>query len=766
MLRSCTLLALAAACCAADPSGLVESVDGKALVLRFDATSAARLVPGCLVAIYGPGQVEKHPLTKEVIIERPRLVAKAQITALVPSPQARVVWQAEGAAPAVGHDAVAITELAPNAPPAPTAVPAKVTAGAGGQLLVKAPVADPDGDPLICTWELSDPGRSGRLDARTTTRPEIGWSAPLAAGEWKLTLNVRDRLGQRTSMVLPLAASEATEPVKRELRTVAWFGEGAEPAITRLRRAADGRWWGIDGDGVVWRCDPGWRRWEKVAFAEPPKHAAALAFHKDEVAILDASRGMVSSGGVVAVHAVADGAKRRTIGGLVSPTDVAVAPDGAVLVADQGAGGVQVFEPDGRPRLRLGRAGDGNDDFKGLLGIACDPDGGIYALDQLQRRVLRWDRFGRSLAPWGVPTDDKDPPVDCCVRPGGLLVLSQSGRVAAFDRDGRSAAPWIALGSEGLVSDPRTAAGIGADLLGEAVVAYPGRGVLARYAPDGVLAGVRGAPLRAGTLWAADAIGRLVLVLPDDHRLALLDPEGWMVGAYGARMAEGGPVKDPVSLAVSPSGRWAAVVDGKSRQVVRWDLSQPKVPPKVFSSRGESTGQLASPVSLVVDDAGRTWVLDDDTYRVTVFDAEGAYLFHFGSKGKGPAELYEPKLLAVTADAQVAYIYDAYRYEIKKFAIELEAKQTRHVVNSQGKGTEPGQLKDAVGLAVDRQGLVWVVDASREDLQILDLRGTSCLPVAARRLGDLDLRKPVGLALSPDGLAWLPVGKTAIAGVR
>lgn len=765
-MRSCTLLALAAACCAADPSGLVDSVDGRTLALRFDAAAAARLVPGGLLAIYGPGQVEKHPLTREVIIERPRLVAKAQITALVPAPTARVVWQAEGAAPAAGFDAVAIPELAPNAPPAPTAVPATAAATAGVQLLVKAPIADPDGDPVICSWELSDPGRSGRLDARTTTRPEVLWNAPLAAGAWTLTVQVRDRLGQHAVQTIPLAATVAGEPAKRELKVAAWFGEGAEPALARLRRAPDGAWWGIDGDGVVWRCDPGWRRWEKVPFAEPPKRAAALAFRKDDVVILDAARGMVGGQSLLAVHALADGARRRTIAGLVSPTDLAVAPDGALLVADQGAGGVQVFEPDGRPRLRLGRTGEGGDDFKGLLGVACDREGTVYALDQQARRVLRWDRFGHALSAWNVPTDERDPAVDCCVRPGGLLVLTQSGRVVSYERDGRSAAPWPALGAAGLVGDPGQATGIAADLLGEAVVAYGGRGLLARYAPEGALTGVRGAPLRAGALWAADAIGRLALVLPDDHRLALHDAEGWLVAALGQRLSEGGAIKDPLSLALSPSGRWGAVVDGKSRQVTRFDLAQPKLLPKTISARGESTGQLESPVSLAVDDAGRTWVLDDDTYRVTVFDGEGAYLFHFGAKGKGAADLYEPRLLAVTPDGKVAYIYDSYRYEIKKFAVDLEQKQAAHVLNSPGKGTDPGQLKEAVGLGVDRQGLVWAVDASREDLQILDLRGASCVPVAARSLSELGLRKPLGLALSPDGQAWLPLGKSSIAQLR
>lgn len=761
MRRTLALVAaLASACPAAEPSGLVESVDGTALALRFDATAAQSLSPGCLVALYGPGAVERHPLTKEVLIERPQLAAKAQITALAPAVRARVVWQQDGARIAPGWDAVAIPERAPDAPPALTAPPTRVAAPGGTAVAIAVPVADPESGPLTCLWELPDTGRSGSLSARTSARPTVTWNAPLAAGEWTLALTVRDRLGQACRIAVPLASTANPEAAKRALKPFAAFGEEREPAAARVRRDEDGRWWAIDRDGGLWRCDAGWRQWERPPYGEQgPKRAAAIAFQRGEVYVLDSARG------VVAVHGANDAAPHRTIAGLLKPTDVAVAPDGAVLVADQGQGGVLVFEADGRPRLRLGRPGEGSDDFKGLLAVACDGEGTVYALDQAQRRVLRWDRFGRLLAAWTVPSDEKDPPVDCCARPGGLLVLLQSGKVVAYDRDGKAGSPWAPPGAN-LAGETRLAAGIGADLAGEVVVAYPERGLLVRYGAEGALSGLRGPGLRKAKLWGADGAGRLVAVVPDDHRLLLTDPDGWITALLGVRAGDGGPLQKPVALAVAAGGRWAAVADARANQLARFDLASPKTAPKVFAQKGEGDGQISGPVAVAVDDAGRTYVLDDDTYRIAVFDGEGTWTFNVGKKGKGPADLYEPERLAVSPDGAVAYVYDAYNRQIKKFALDHAARQGKHLLNSPGKGDAPGQLRSPVGLGVDRQGLVWVADADRGDLQILDLRGDGCLPVNACTFEALGIRKPTACALAPDGQAWIASGDAAITGLR
>ena len=743
--------ALPAPLSAAEPLGMVESVDGKSLVLRFDAAATAgRLAPGGMVAIYAAGAVEKHPLTKEVIIERPVVIAKAQLTALMPTTTAKILWQAQGRALIAGLDAVPIPEAAPNSPPALTGPATAVSVKAGHSLLITAPLSDPDGDGVGYTWSLTSPGQSGLLSARTTTTPQITWSAPATPGQWMLAVTARDALGQTGKMEIPISATEAADPAGRELAVVARYGEGQEPALQRLRRDADGHWWGLDANGQVWRSDAGWHAVQPPAFGDQgPKRAAALALAKGELFVLDTNRNGVGIYGP-------DGIGRRWIPGLEKPTDLAVAPDGAILVADQGLGGVVVFEADGRCRCRLGRSGATPDAFVGLIAVACDPAGAVYALDAGARRVARFDRFLRSLAPWTVPTDEKDLPVDVTASAKGCLVLLASGRIVAFDQDGKAGETWPSLQASGLVSETGKATGFVLDTTGETVVTYPTGGLLARYDEQGRLTGVRGAELRTAKHAAADGLGRLVAVT-SLGQIALFDGDGWLTALLGPKTKEGGALKEPVGIAVTGDGRTAYALDASASQVVRFDLANPQAGHQVFAQKGSSTGQLASPVAIATDDAGRCYVLDEDNYRVTVYDQAGQFLFEFARKGSGPGDLDEPKYLAVSPAGDRAYIYDADSYQIKAYKLDQAAHTASHLASSIGKGDAPGQLRGCLGLGVDRQGLVWALDGKRGDLQIIDFRAGAPVAVVQKKLAEAGVKNPAGLALNPDGTAWIPM---------
>ena len=86
-----------------------------------------------------------------------------------------------------------------------------------------------------------------------------------------------------------------------------------------------------------------------------------------------------------------------------SPWDVAVDPDGNVLVADIMS--VRKFTPDGAFLTRWGDVlgGSGPGEFNGALGIATDSDGKVYVLDTGNHRV---QKFGEPSTPverttWG-----------------------------------------------------------------------------------------------------------------------------------------------------------------------------------------------------------------------------------------------------------------------------------------------------------------------------------------------------------------------------
>ena len=78
-------------------------------------------------------------------------------------------------------------------------------------------------------------------------------------------------------------------------------------------------------------------------------------------------------------------------GSFWGPRDVAVAPDGNVLVTDTGNKRVQVFDPSGRYVSMFGGDGTEPGRLREPVGIAIDAAGNVYVADTWNRRVQKFD---------------------------------------------------------------------------------------------------------------------------------------------------------------------------------------------------------------------------------------------------------------------------------------------------------------------------------------------------------------------------------------
>jgi len=741
--------ALYAPLSAADlPLGVVEQADKGVALIRFDAS--VKLLPGSMLAIYGPGSLKKHPLTKQVLVEERVVVAKAQvIDASDPARvSVRLTWI--GAAPAVGFDVVPLPkEAAPNAAPALIGAAPAISAPIEGSVKVTLPVADPDGDVVSYLWTLEGPvGQSGVLSARTSTVPEITWTAPGLPGKATLVVMARDALGQELVTRVALSATADDNWRTREPKSFASLGVNRQSSLTRVVREPAGTWLGITSGGMVERLAGGWLTSSPVAFAKdkgPSRPVTALTVGK-ELHVLDSGRRMVAVFG-------ADGNPLREYGASSTPTDLVIAPDGTAFIADQDAGGVLVYEANGTFRLRLGRSGKEADAFTGLSRLALGRGGELYCLDVTQAQVQRFDRFHRRLPTWKIQADAKNPPVDIAVHAKGVLILLASGQILVADGKGQTPQAWKGLGDVGMVARAGLATSFTVDAVGEVFVTYPDYGYLVRYSADGVLSGIAGAPLWLQAVYALDGQGRTLGLNQDTGALSLFDQDGFLLTRIGGLVRSGGVLTRAGAMAVAPDGQAAVVLDPSEMHVVRYDLTDLKAKPLVFAQPGKNNGQFLAPLAVAMDAAGRSYVLDGKQHRVQVFDAAGSFLFSFGryERGKQPDELSEPIHVAVSLTGDAAYVYDDDTYEVKKFALDQTKKEGVHVNNTGGKGSGPGQFRSVVGLAADRMGLLYVLDDSREDLQVIDFRGSNAVAGPVRKVSDLGLTGVGQLAVSPDG---------------
>jgi DNA-binding beta-propeller fold protein YncE len=89
---------------------------------------------------------------------------------------------------------------------------------------------------------------------------------------------------------------------------------------------------------------------------------------------------------------------------LNAPSDVAVAADGTIFVAD-GHGDdtnnrVMKFAPDGKLLAKWGRTGYGPGEFRTLHAIAIDSRGRVFVGDRTNNRIQIFDQTGKFLASW------------------------------------------------------------------------------------------------------------------------------------------------------------------------------------------------------------------------------------------------------------------------------------------------------------------------------------------------------------------------------
>ena len=116
------------------------------------------------------------------------------------------------------------------------------------------------------------------------------------------------------------------------------------------------------------------------------------------------------------------------------PADVAVGPDGAIVVADgYGNSRIHVFSRQGDHLTSWGEHGRGPGQFRVPHGIAVDPDGHVYVADRENDRVQVFDRSGKLLNLW----DGFKGPTGVCVDGfGRIFVTDHVPTLTALSGDG------------------------------------------------------------------------------------------------------------------------------------------------------------------------------------------------------------------------------------------------------------------------------------------------------------------------------------------
>lgn len=181
-----------------------------------------------------------------------------------------------------------------------------------------------------------------------------------------------------------------------------------------------------------------------------------------------------------------------------------------------------------------------------------------------------------------------------------------------------------------------------------------------------------------------------------------------------------------------------------------------------FVGVSAQTGFLNDPYGVAVSpaDDGRVFVVDRGNARVQVFSPTGQPLGLWGSRGNGPHQFWLPSDIAVSPDGRHVYVLDQGHRQIKRFEPapdcfppgERDCFAAGRVVMF----GYFGQLMDPTGLAVDRQGRVYVSDTVLHRVLVFDGDGLELPPaIGAPGSGPGELLNPTDVAVHPDGTIWV-----------
>jgi tripartite motif-containing protein 71 len=266
------------------------------------------------------------------------------------------------------------------------------------------------------------------------------------------------------------------------------------------------------------------------------------------------------------------GAHLATVGGLPGgefyfPEDVAVAPSGAVYVADYSAGRMQ--------RLSAAGAFESMWNLQYPLGVIATA-GGVYATSA--NTVTRFDATGSVLGKWGgpggLPGQLNWPWGSAADAAGNIYVAdSNNDRVQKFDPSGN---PLAVIGSAG--------------------------------SGDGQLKQPRDVAVdRAGNVYVADT---------GNNRVEKFDAAGGFLGAWGGAGSADGQFSAPSGIAVDGSGD-VFVSDLFNNRIQRFDADGHFI--SKWGVNGTGAGQLFEPLGIAVGHSGELWVADSSNHRIVRF---------------------------------------------------------------------------------------------------------------------------------------------------
>lgn len=204
-----------------------------------------------------------------------------------------------------------------------------------------------------------------------------------------------------------------------------------------------------------------------------------------------------------------------------------------------------------------------------------------------------------------------------------------------------------------------------------------------------------------------------------------------------------------------------------------------------LGTAGTGEGQFNNPMGIAVDASHKIFVTDYGNHRVQVFDGDGGFIRQFGSDGSTNGKFHYPTCIATDTEGNI-YVGDYYGVQVfsndgtylrrqtvnyvtgialdatgnvyisTSFALHIYNNALTQKIRSVGSnGSQPGQFDNARGVAVDKNGRIFIADLFNKRIQVLTNEGTYITQFGTAGTGDGQFTSPTGVAIDGSGFIYV-----------
>ena len=207
----------------------------------------------------------------------------------------------------------------------------------------------------------------------------------------------------------------------------------------------------------------------------------------------------------------------------------------------------------------------------------------------------------------------------------------------------------------------------------------------------------------------------LVASCGEYHRVRRFTLDGQFIASVGNSGSGHLQFDVPWSVATSPNNEKVYVCDTKNHriQVLNSDFTFSST----FGSKGNNPGQFDRPADIAVDKDGNIFVADYCNNRIQVFSPSGQFIRQSQELGPEMGNLDYPVSVCIDCNDFVYVLESDIDGRVSIF--DTKGNYIKSYFGTKG-GNKPGELNDHYGIAVDKEGYIYISDTGNNRIQIFE----------------------------------------------